>query len=82
MVAVLRALDDTHWSTEQEGPCYGIAPEHFAYTVEGARFWKAQSVLITDESGRSRQLQHYVFMTGWTCLDVISDQRPVFTLLS
>lgn len=81
-MAVLRTLDDAHWSTEQEEPCYGITPDHFAYTVEGARFWKAQSALITDQGRRRPHLQHYAFLTGWTCLDVISDQRPVFTVLS
>lgn len=80
VVAVVRALDDTHWSTEQDEPCEGMINGHFAYEVEGARFWKAQSPLINDQRD-AHPLTHYAFVTGWTCLDVISDQGPVFTIM-
>ncbi len=81
-VAVLRALDDAHWSTEHDEPCEGLSKHHFAYEVDGARFWRAQSSLITDQRGRRQPFRHYAFLTGWTCVDVISDQRPIFAMLA
>jgi hypothetical protein len=40
----IRVLDEMPLSTEaEETPTDGLVPEHFAYVVEGARFWAIQS---------------------------------------
>nr|AWM10898.1 hypothetical protein CIT39_01665 [Bradyrhizobium symbiodeficiens] len=55
-------------------PSEGLVAEHFAYLVEDSRFWKSQSEALKLVHSNAR---HYRFVTGWTCLDVISDEKPV-----
>lgn len=77
-VHVVRVLDEMPLSTENEpSPNEGLIPNHFAYRVEGALFWRSQSEALFATRPDAR---HYQFVTGWTCLDVISDQAPSLTV--
>lgn len=51
----------------------GLVSEHFAYRIEDSLFWKSQSEAF---KAAVKNLRHYRFVTGWTCLDVISEQEP------
>jgi hypothetical protein len=71
---IIRILDEMPLSTELDpSPVVGLVPDHFAYRVEGARFWLMQS-----EAFRliHKSAQHYRFVTGSTCLDVIASASP------
>jgi hypothetical protein len=74
----IRVLDEMPLSTEaEETPNEGLAPEHFAYIVEGSRFWKTQSEAWHFQFPKAR---HYRFITGWACLDVIAICTPTITV--
>lgn len=76
---IIRILDEMPLNTENEGaPKEGLVPHHFAYRVEGATFEKTQS-----ETWKFTQhpATHYRFLTGWTCLDVLSAKEPVFQVV-
>ena len=71
---IVRILDEMPLSTENEDSrSEGLVSEHFAYWVEGSLFWKSQSEAFKAVFKNAR---HYRFITGWTCLDVISDVEP------
>ena len=75
---LVRILDEMALSTEQDDtPTEGLVPEHFAYIVHGASFFRMQS-----EAWKScwESVGHYRFITGWACLDVISPAYPTFEL--
>jgi hypothetical protein len=75
---VVRILDEMALSTElDDTPTEGLIPEHFAYIVHEASFFRMQS-----EAWKSgwESLCHYRFITGWACLDVISSAYPTFEL--
>ena len=69
---VVRILDEMPLSTE-EPLGEGLVPEHFAYRVVGAKFWESQSEALKLVF---RSVEHYRFITGWTCLDVIAEGAP------
>jgi len=71
---IVRVLDEMPLSTEEESPTEGLVREHFAYRVEGARFWNTQSETF---KFTHKDAQHYRFVTGNTCLDVIASAAPV-----
>lgn len=73
---IVRLVDEMPLSTEYEdGPDKGSIAEHFAYKVEGAVFDRTQSESWKAAVGLT---SHYRFITGWTCLDVLSSATPVF----
>jgi hypothetical protein len=74
---VVRILDEMPLSTE-EPLGEGLVPEHFAYRVTGAKFWESQSDAI---SIIWKSAEHYRFVTGWTCLDVIATEPPRISLV-
>jgi hypothetical protein len=77
---IIRILDEMPISTEyEETPNEGLVPENFAYIVEGTTFWKYQSETLKTVK---KELRHYRFITGWTCLDVISKNEPTFSIIS
>jgi hypothetical protein len=79
-VEIVRILDEMPLSTEAETtPNDGIIPDHFAYTVEGALFWQSQSEALKLTVPRMR---HYRFVTGWGCLDVLSQDHPAFVAVA
>jgi hypothetical protein len=74
---IVRLLDEFALSTEnEEGPIEGLVPEHFAYRIDGATFAQTQSEAWKIAAGRSAN--HYRFIIGWTCLDVLSAGDPTF----
>ncbi|WP_206073839.1 hypothetical protein [Mesorhizobium sophorae] len=76
---IIRILDEMPLSTEDEStPKEGNVPHHFAYRVEGAVFETTQS-----ETWKFTQqpATHYRFLTGWTCLDVLSAKEPTFQVV-
>jgi hypothetical protein len=78
-VEIFRVLDEMPLSTEnEETPKEGLVSNHFAYEVEGASFYRQQSGAFCDFFPG---LKHYRFITGWTCLDVISNKEPQFSLV-
>jgi hypothetical protein len=77
-VHIIRVLDEMPLSTEAEDtPNEGLVADHFAYAVESSAFWRTQSdTFKTVFQGA----QHYRFITGWTCLDVIAELPPSITV--
>jgi len=78
-VEITRTLDEMALSTEESEKCVGLKPEHFAYEVVDANFWRSQSSALKIAV---KDLKHYVFVTGWTCLDVISKHPPAFAIVN
>jgi hypothetical protein len=77
---IIRILDEMPLSTESEdAKSEGLVSNHFAYFVEQSLFWKSQSEAFKMVCDKAR---HYRFITGWTCLDVISDEKPVISLIA
>ena len=74
-VEIVRLLDEMPLSTEPDTSNEGLVPEHLAYSVEDAAFWLSQSEFLKIALP---SLRHYRFITGWTCLDVISGSQPTF----
>jgi hypothetical protein len=75
---IVRVLDEMPLSTESEDTkSEGLVPDHFAYIVEDSLFWKSQSDAFKMIFNKAR---HYRFITGWTCLDVISDAEPTMNV--
>ncbi len=78
-ILIARILDEMPLSTEAElTPNEGLVPEHFAYRVEGARFWAMQSQAL---KAVYKNAEHYRFITGWTCLDVIAISTPTISVV-
>ena len=77
---VLRLLDEMPISTENEETANdGLISDNFAYIVEDASFLRHQSwALKTVMPG----LKHYRFITGWTCMDVLSKDEPEFSIVT
>jgi hypothetical protein len=57
----------------------GKISDHFAYRVEGAHFWETQSPTF---KFTHEDVQHFRFITGSTCLDVLASSAPVFSIVS
>jgi hypothetical protein len=78
-VDVIRLLDEMPISTEhEETPNEGLIANHFAYVVQGASFWNQQSEAF---KANLTTATHYRFITGWTCLDVITTREPRFAVV-
>ncbi|UAK25687.1 hypothetical protein [Sphingomonas nostoxanthinifaciens] len=76
---IVRLLDEMPLSTEEdETPNEGLVPEHFAYRLNGARFARLQSEAWKDVFG---PVAHYQFVTGDTCMDVLSGGAPSFSVV-
>jgi hypothetical protein len=78
-VEITRILDEMPLSTEEPEKRVGLKVEHFAYEVVDAHFWRSQSSAF---KMAVKDLKHYVFITGWTCLDVISSHPPTFSIIN
>jgi hypothetical protein len=81
---IVRIVDEFPLSTEHEdGPDEGLVSEHFAYRVEGARFDTSQSETWKTVVGiQIGPTCHYRFITGNTCMDVVTPAKPVFTVIA
>ncbi|NEJ27767.1 hypothetical protein GR205_07225 [Rhizobium leguminosarum] len=81
---IVRIVDEFPLSTEHEDdPAEGLISEHFAYRVEGATFYTSQSetwkTVVSIQVGPTC---HYRFITGNTCMDVVTPAKPVFTVIA
>lgn len=76
-VLIIRVLDEMPLSTESEPSSdEGLVAHHFAYRVDGAHFWNSQSAIYREINPNA---QHYCFVTGLDCLDVIANVPPEFS---
>ena len=76
---IVRVLDEMPLSTEEDDtPNVGLVPEHFGYRLKGARFARMQSEAWKEING---PVNHYQFVTGWGCMDVLSGGSPTFELI-
>ncbi|MBB2964662.1 hypothetical protein FHU13_005080 [Methylobacterium sp. R2-1] len=76
---IVRLLDEMPLSTEDDDtPNEGLVPENFAYRVEGARFARIQSDAWKESF---KPVSHYLFVTGFGCMDVVSGGKPLFSLV-
>jgi hypothetical protein len=76
---IVRILDEMAISTESDDTeSEGLIPEHFAYRIQEAAFFRMQS-----EAWKlsMKGPAHYRFITGWACLDVLSSAFPSFELI-
>lgn len=78
-VEITRTLDEMPLSTEEPEKWVGLKAEHFAYEVVDAHFWRSQSPTFKMVYENAK---HYVFITGGTCLDVISRHPPTFSVVN
>jgi hypothetical protein len=78
-VEITRTLDEMPLSTEESEKWVGLRADHFAYEVVDAHFWRSQSSTFKIAL---KNLKHYVFITGGTCLDVISRHHPTFSIVT
>lgn len=77
---IVRILDEMALSTETEvTEDEGLVPEHFAYKVRGAAFFFGQSEAFRFANPN---LEHFRFITGWTCLDVMANEPPTVTIVA
>ncbi len=76
---IVRLLDEMPLSTEK-GPDEreGLVQNHFAYRLEGAPFARMQSEAWREVAG---PIQHFQFVTGWGCMDVLCREGPVFSIV-
>jgi len=74
---VVRLLDEMPISTEADTRNVGLVPDHLAYEVTGSAFWAQQSEALKLSLPA---MKHYRFITGWTCIDVLSLAKPTFTV--
>jgi hypothetical protein len=81
---VVRILDEMPLSTEaDDSPNEGLVPDRFAYHVEGALFFRMQSDAFKETVKVTRgSCNHYRFITGGTCLDVVTGAEPSFAVVA
>lgn len=78
--AIIRILDEFPLSTESDAKTWqGLVPNHFAYRVDGAAFPDQQSPVWREVVGSAN---HFQFITGNGCLDVLTPGEPAFTLIA
>ena len=76
---IVRLLEEMPLSTEDDGPVIGLLKEHFAYRMRNAAFERVQSEAW--KVSMHGQPEHYRFVTGWTCMDVVSSAQPLFSIV-
>jgi len=75
---IVRMLDEMPLSIETDpSASRGLVPHHFAYRVEGAPFGENQP----EAWAALGRLQHYQFVTGWGCVDVLTTGEPEFVVV-
>lgn len=76
---VVRILDEFVLSTEDDpADRDGMVPYQFAYRLVGAPFFAIQSQVWKEVH---RPLDHYQFVTGNGCVDVLSGSKPTFEIV-
>ena len=75
---VARMLDEMALSVAlQSKEIVGFIANHFAYRVEGDSFWRTE----IESWVYVHPVEHYRFVTGGGCLDVLTSFPPAFTLV-
>lgn len=78
--AIVRLVDEMPLSTEKDNlPNEGLVADHFAYRLEGSAFFLMQSDIWRT---CHEPCAHYRFITGWTCLDVVTKAEPQFAIVT
>jgi hypothetical protein len=73
-VDIFRVIDDVQLPLEESDRLrVGHVTNHFAYLIEGSPFWAAQREVFEAVLPGSA---HHRFVTGGSCLDVISREQP------
>lgn len=73
---ILRVLDELALSTEDtDTPNDGLVPNHLAYRVDDSSFARNQSSAWKEVNS---PVTHYQLITGWTCVDVLTSESPMF----
>jgi hypothetical protein len=73
-VDIFRVIDDVHLPLEENDMLtVGQVSNHFAYLIEGSPFWAAQREVFEAVLPGAT---HHRFVTGGSCLDVISREQP------
>jgi|GEM_PF-1598993 len=73
-VELLRVIEELHLPLEESDiPRVGVIANHFAYKIQGSPFWAAQREVFETALPGS---EHYRFVTGGQCLDVVSRDQP------
>lgn len=76
---IVRLLDEMPLSTEDDpAQREGMVAENFAYRVAGAPFPQQQSPTWLEIEA---PVSHYLFVTGWACMDVLSRATPSFKVI-
>jgi hypothetical protein len=76
---IVRMLDEMPLSIESDASTWqGMVPHHFAYRVQGAPFAENQPESWVQVFG---PMNHFRFVTGWGCLDVLTQSEPEFALV-
>jgi len=75
---IIRILDEMPLSTEEGPRNEGLVPHNFAYRVEDAPFWNSQSPAFRQVMPK---LEHYQFVTGRMCLDVLANSPPLLMIV-
>ncbi|AUW41050.1 hypothetical protein [Rhizobium leguminosarum] len=79
---IVRLIDEMPLSTEHEHSAdEGLVRDHFAYQVEEAAFNKSQSEIWKMAVGVYGPTSHFRFVTGWTCMDVVTPATPEFEIV-
>ncbi|MFK4768987.1 hypothetical protein [Rhizobium sp. ZW T2_16] len=73
-VVLFRVIEELHLPLEESDiPRVGAIANHFAYKIQGSPFWAAQREVFETALPGS---EHYRFVTGGQCLDVVSRDQP------
>ncbi|MBO0145476.1 hypothetical protein JZX87_30635 [Agrobacterium sp. Ap1] len=73
-VELFRVIEELHLPLEESDiPRVGAITNHFAYRIQGSPFWAAQREVFETALPGS---EHYRFVTGGQCLDVVSRDQP------
>ncbi|MEA3016423.1 MAG: hypothetical protein QOI38_1145 [Sphingomonadales bacterium] len=76
---IVRMLDEMPLSIESDSSAEeGREPHHFAYKVEGAPFAENRPEAWGEVFG---PMNHFQFVTGWGCLDVLTRGEPAFEVV-
>jgi len=76
---IVRMLDEMPLSIETDfSTKRGLVARHFAYRVEGAPFSENQP---EDWRVVLGSMKHFLFVTGWGCLEVLTKAEPEFAVV-
>ncbi|MBP1848524.1 hypothetical protein J2046_006820 [Rhizobium petrolearium] len=72
-IEIMRIVDDLPLLDLEDEQTSGILQHHFGYVVSDAAFWRANERTIERSVN---PMTHYRFITGNSCVDIISSASP------